>query len=349
MSKLNMATTAKFTVMDQLDVPLAEQTKLYIEGYASVNRKDDGTKNVDRDNEVYDIPSLNIDNFKNNGPIVFMHDWKQVVGEVTSIEKTFKGLYIKAEIHKVPGLENVFYGIQKGLIKAFSINAIPKTYSYLENEDALELLDAELVEISVLAVPSNAQSLFTVTNAKSLRVDAQEIANQNDMTLCELKGICGLSNKEKEKGVNMSNLVKKEPTAPAVEPKVEPVAPVVEPKVEPKVEPVTPVVEPKVDTDAIANAIVEAQAKAEEIRQAAIEAAAQAKAEADKAAADALASVATNALAYIQKRTEEFISMNNEDVDTETIEEFYEVLTTNVEKIEQKITSVITSQLAPQA
>ena len=133
MGRLSVTTTAKFAVMDQLDIPAAEQTVLYIEGYASVNRTESGEKNVDRDEEVYDIPSLSIDNYRKNGPLVFNHNWNVVLGQVTSIEKTFEGLYIKGEVHKVPGHEDVFYGIQKGLIKAFSINAIPKTFEYLED------------------------------------------------------------------------------------------------------------------------------------------------------------------------------------------------------------------------
>jgi len=352
MTKLKVSTVAKFALVDQIGVPAAEQTKLYIEGYASVNRDKAGNKNVDRDGEVYDIPSLDIESFRENGPILFNHQWDSVIGQVTHIEKTFEGLFIKAEIHKVPGFESVFYGVQNDLIKAFSISAIPKAYEYLENEDALELRDAELVEISVLAVPSNAQSLFNITNAKGLTFDAKEIAKQNDITLCELKGLCGVKQKE----VNME--VKAE-VKDVVEPKVEPKAEVkVEPKaevkdvVEPKAE-VKDVVEPKaevkaevkVEPDAIAEAMVIALAKTEEIRAEKIEANAQEALEATKQVeAEAKARV-TNATAYIKEMTDAFINTAPEDLDTDTIDAFYELLTENIAKIEAKVTETITGQL----
>jgi len=320
MTKLKVSTVAKFALVDQIGVPAAEQTKLYIEGYASVNRDKAGNKNVDRDGEVYDIPSLDIESFRENGPILFNHQWDSVIGQVTHIEKTFEGLFIKAEIHKVPGFESVFYGVQNDLIKAFSISAIPKAYEYLENEDALELRDAELVEISVLAVPSNAQSLFNITNAKGLTFDAKEIAKQNDITLCELKGLCGVKQKE----VNME--VKAE------------VKDVVEPKVEPKAE-------VKVEPDAIAEAMVIALAKTEEIRAEKIEANAQEALEATKQVeAEAKARV-TNATAYIKEMTDAFINTAPEDLDTDTIDAFYELLTENIAKIEAKVTETITGQL----
>ncbi len=136
MKDLMVTSSSEFTLIeDATGIPAAEQTVLTIEGYASVNRSGSGSKNVDRDGEVYDIPSLNIENYQKNGPILFTHDWHKVMGKALEVKKTFEGLYIKAEVHKVPGFESVFYGVQNKLITAFSISAIPKNYDYLEEEN----------------------------------------------------------------------------------------------------------------------------------------------------------------------------------------------------------------------
>ena len=348
MAGLKITTNAKFAIVDQLEIPLAEQTKLYIEGYASVNRQANGNKNVDRDNEVYDIPSLDIENFKSNGPILFGHDWDKVIGQVTHIEKTFEGLYIKAEIHKVPGLESVFYGIQNHLIKAFSISAIPKKFEYLEDEDAIELQDAELIEISVLAVPSNAQSLFNVTHAKSLRVNAKEVAKQNDITLCELKGICGL--KPKEKGLEME-VKTKEPEVETQEAPTEAPseAPSVEaPKAEaPSVEESKAEVPSKVEVpiDDIAAAVIAAQDKAEQIKQDKADQLAKEEAEKAQQAIDAEKARIDTAKSYIEEMTSAFVNTDNAELDPESIEDFYEMISNSIEKIETKITEAIVEQV----
>lgn len=339
MSKLlKFETVAKFaTVGDDVSIPDSEKTVLYIEGYASVNRTDSGDKNIDRDGEVYDIPSLNIDNYRANGPIVFNHNWNAVIGQVTHIEKTFKGLYIKAEIHKISGLEYVFEGIQKGLIKAFSISAIPETFTYLDDIDAVELGNAELVEISVLAVPSNAQSLFSVTKSKSLQASAKQVAEQNGLTLCELKGICGFT--PKEKGTTMDVKKKEvEVTPEGKEPKTEDAPKVEEPKKEEKLDAVT-----------IAQAITEANRLAQETLKAEEEAKQKADEEAKQKAEEEAKARVLAAKDYIKEKADEISNTSIEDFDIDAVEEFYELVSNAADLVETKVTEAITKLTQPAA
>lgn len=360
MAKLKMYQNVEFKLLDlaNVEVDSKDASVLSIEGYASVFTNPDGSRYGDRDGENVHIPNLDIEDYKKNPILVYNHDWSDVCGQVTSITKDAKGLYITAEVHKFTGREQVFESVQKGIVKTFSIGFIPKEYNYLENEDLFEITRSSLIEISLAPVPASADSLFTVTGQKSLTMSAKEVAAQNDLTLCELKGMCGLKSKEIEKGIKM-DIKNKEVEEPKVEVKEEPKAEVKEePKVEtpePKEDPATVTVQANTEEivdsvkadlgETIADAMVAANEKAEALRLEKEEAAKQAAAEAEKQAEQEAQARVSNAMSYINETTEAFINTSNDEVDPDVIEDLYETLTSSIEKIEEKIGSVVADQM----
>ena len=305
---------------------------VYIEGYASVFINPDGSRLADRDGESVSIALLDIDNYKKNPILVYNHDWGDVAGKITSIEKDAYGLYIKAEVHKFTGREQVFEAVQKGIIVTFSIGFVPKKFTYLEEEDIFEISSAELVEISLAPVPANQDALFVATSQKSLKLDKEMVKTQTKMTCDELSGICSMS--KTIKGKDMKNVETKE------------VDPVVEPVVEPAAEPVVPVVEtPKADptpsVDDIAKAIAVANEevevkKAEKLAEEQAEAAAAI--EAEQAATQKRVE---DSIAYITERKKAIEDTPAGEIDVDALSDYYELLSDTVDLINTKVVEAI--------
>lgn len=140
-----------------------------IEGYAS-------TGNKDRSSDIID-PSVwnkeeSLGNYRKNPIILAFHDHKRPIGTCDSITVDAQGLKIKATIHRSAD-ESTFDMIAKGVLKAFSVGFRLKDLRYNGDNDAFYLTDLELFEISVVSVPDNQDSLFSL--AKSLDVSNAEL------------------------------------------------------------------------------------------------------------------------------------------------------------------------------
>lgn len=335
-------------------------TVAIIEGYASLYRHIDGKIVVDRDNEIVNTDNLLIDNYRNNPVICYNHDWDLPIGTAIEITKNPSGLYVKAEIHKLTGLEYIFEGVVKGIIKTFSLGFVPHNYDYYEG-DVLEITDAELFEISLAPVQSNPGAIFTVIGTKSLGVNASIIKEQNNMTCDDIS--CMLKSKGKNVNIEGQTPVTKAPEVPEpvaaepvkeptpAEPAKEPAAvesvkepvdtPAVEQVKEPVKEPTTPKSDPVVDLATLVNSIAEAQLKADELR--------KQKADADKAKEDADKQAAIDAdkarvqgiLDYITAQAETVKSTPIESLDIDTYDPIYEAITTLQEAIESKVMEAI--------
>ena len=317
-------------------------TVVYIEGYASVFVNPDGSRLADRDGESVSIALLDIDNYKKNPILVYNHDWGDVAGKITSIEKDELGLYIKAEVHKFTGREQVFEAVQKGIVISFSIGFVAKRFTYLEEEDIFEISSAELVEISLAPVPSNQDALFVATSQKSLKLDKEMVKTQTKMTCDELNGICSMN--KTIKGREMLDITTKEVAPVVVEPVVTPVA--AEPVVAPvATEPVkAPVVAEPVNTPALASvddvakaiAAANEEIEAKKVEKAAADAAE--KAAIEKAEKDAAEKRIVDSFDYIRERKAAIEATDSADLDVDELADLYELMSDTVELINSKVT-----------
>jgi len=336
---------ADFKLLDNTsDIEKSNPSVVIIEGYASMYKNADGTRYLDRDNESVSIPFLNVDNYTKNPVVVYNHDWGDVMGKCVEIRKDDKGLYVKAEIHKLTGRESAFEAVHKGLIKTFSIGFISNGYTYLDEEDAFEISSAELIEISLAPVPANADALFTVTDTKSLQVRKSLIKEQNNLSCEDMDGMCSLNTK----GVTMAKNAEQEKKEEVpvvevekVEPEVEKEVPVVE-EVKPTVTE-TPTESPKLSVEDLAVQIVRANEIADKAR---ADAEAEEKLKADKAEQDKVEAEkqrGIDALEYIKERKEAIASTPVSELDVEAIEDFYEVISDTVESIDKKVIEAVTA------
>jgi HK97 family phage prohead protease len=143
---------ALFTVKQMSE----ESDSVTIDGFANTTSKDRSGDVVLE--EAWTKGGLN--NYLNNPIVLFGHDHTQPIGEVTEYNVSNKGLHVTAEISKSAG--KVYNLIKEGVLKAFSIGFRIKDADYDSDTDIFLIKDLEMYELSVVSVPMNAESIFSV-------------------------------------------------------------------------------------------------------------------------------------------------------------------------------------------
>jgi len=144
----------------QLALPISveksseEDGPLKITGYANTTTKDRQGDVVPE--EAWKKGALS--NYAKNPIILAFHDHKRPVGKATGLEVDKGGLKITAEISK--HATEVYNLIKDGILKAFSIGFLVKDADYDPKTDIFVIKDLELLEVSVVSVPANQDSLF---------------------------------------------------------------------------------------------------------------------------------------------------------------------------------------------
>lgn len=315
----------------------------YIEGYASVYRNSDGSKQIDRDGEVVNTDAMDITSYLKNPVLIWNHNWDKPIGKVTEVTKDVNGLYIKAEVHKLNGMEGKFESVLKGLVKSFSIGFVPSEFDFLQG-DILEISKASLVEISIAPVQSNPEALFRVVGTKSLGVSVAEIIKQNGIDINDLK----VSNKgdNMKKQVNVENVETNSDaqevgvsTSASVEPNITVSNNTVE---TPKATEVAPIiVQPTLDIASLAQALVNADVEANRLKAEQEKAQKEAEEQAIKDAEDAKVQREKDAFAFIQEKRDVILNAKPSELDIDSLENLYELLDSTKEAIEAKVIEAI--------
>jgi HK97 family phage prohead protease len=109
-----------------------------------------------------------LDNYKKNPVVLFNHCYDNLVGKATSIEVTDNGLEISAEIGN-PSMGYELTDTQKmvrsllaqGILRAFSVGFMPLDAKYDETNEQFLITKAELLEVSLVTVPCQQESLIS--------------------------------------------------------------------------------------------------------------------------------------------------------------------------------------------
>ena len=144
----------------KVDKDVKNDDVIRIKGFANKYKDDNGQIVVDRSQESVLPSAYKIENFMKNPILLYQHNSNQPIGKVININLTDKGLEIEAEVYKEAN-PSVFALIQKGVLKSFSIGFLGKDFIYDEKKDIWYWTDVELLEVSVVSVPDNQDSLFT--------------------------------------------------------------------------------------------------------------------------------------------------------------------------------------------
>ena len=143
-----------------------EDEDLYIEGYANTTTKD-------RANDIVVAEAWNkksLENYIKNPIILAFHDHSKPVGKMVDFSIEKDGLKIKAKISKAA--TEVYNLVKDGILSAFSIGFRILDADYDDKKDIFYIKELELFEVSVVSVPANADSLFSIR--KSFK-DSQDI------------------------------------------------------------------------------------------------------------------------------------------------------------------------------
>lgn len=132
-----------------------------ITGYANTTAKD-------RQGDV--IPSYawneaSLLNYKKNPIILAYHNHSQPIGSATDISVDAKGLKLTARISSAA--KEVYQLIAEGILKTFSVGFIVKDADYDQVSDVFVIKELELLEVSVVSVPANQDSVFNLAKAFS--------------------------------------------------------------------------------------------------------------------------------------------------------------------------------------
>lgn len=144
------------------EVNVDEDNDLIIEGYANTVTKDRAGDIIP--SETWLKPSA-LTNFMKNPIILAFHNHSMPIGKVLEVKVTELGLYVRAKISK--GAGNVYDLIKDGVLTTFSVGFMILDANYEPKSDTYYITEVELTEISVVSVPCNQDSTFSV--AKSVK------------------------------------------------------------------------------------------------------------------------------------------------------------------------------------
>ena len=130
-----------------------------ISGYANRYLDQNGQLVIDRSQEAVLPQGYDIESFMKNPILLYSHQKDQPIGKIIALDIRVDGLYIEAEVHKAMN-EKAFYGVQNGILKTFSIGFMIKDYA--EVDDVYLWTATELLEVSIVSVPDNQESLFSI-------------------------------------------------------------------------------------------------------------------------------------------------------------------------------------------
>ena len=163
---LNSAFTIK-----EVPSPDTAMPSIFIEGYASTN-------DIDRAGDV--VPTAvwekGIENYLKNPIILAHHEHDDPIGRMVEHRIDSKGLWIKARISAAA--EEVYNLIKDKVLTAFSIGFKIIDAEYNAAAEVFLIKELELVEISVVSIPCNQNTLFELSKAFDTAEDYKAFKEQ---------------------------------------------------------------------------------------------------------------------------------------------------------------------------
>ncbi|MBT8349003.1 MAG: hypothetical protein HKP62_06135, partial [Sulfurovum sp.] len=133
-----------------------EDNAIIIEGYAN-------TTSADRVGDVVLQEAWSkggMLNYLSNPIVLAFHDHSKPIGNVIEHSVDSNGLRVVAKVFKAAG--NTYEFVKQGILRTFSVSFQVKDADYEQDKDLFYIKDLELLEISVVSVPANAGSVFSV-------------------------------------------------------------------------------------------------------------------------------------------------------------------------------------------
>lgn len=136
----------------------ADSTSVIIEGYANVAVKDRAGDVIPA--YAWSSPEA-LKNYEKNPIILFGHDHRRPIGKALELSPDGSGLHIRAEVFKESD-PSIFSMVVNGVLKTFSVGFRCLEAEWDQVTEIFVIKALELYEVSVVAVPCNQDSTFSV-------------------------------------------------------------------------------------------------------------------------------------------------------------------------------------------
>jgi HK97 family phage prohead protease len=147
------------------------------------------TATVDRDSDSLAVNGWKLDNYRKNNVVLFSHDYRSLpVARATKVwveDQRLKSIAHFAERELYPFADTVFQMVKGGYLNATSVGFFPLKFVRVEGNpdrpNGVEFIAQELLEYSVVPVPSNPEALVEAKLAlrgadwKSYRVGLERV------------------------------------------------------------------------------------------------------------------------------------------------------------------------------
>ena len=149
---------------------------LKIAGYANTTAKD-------RSGDVVTAEAWakGVENFRRNPVMLYQHKHDTPIGRIDKIQVDKKGIFVEGSVseaaEKLHGVQTL---IKDGALKSFSVGFRVKDGKYNREDDSMTITDVELLEISVVSVPCNQDSLFSIRKSFDNDQDYKEFVTSID-------------------------------------------------------------------------------------------------------------------------------------------------------------------------
>ena len=143
---------------------------LKIAGYANTITKDRAGDVV-----TAEAWAKGVENYRRNPVLLYQHKHDAPIGRVDKITVDKKGIFVEAAVSEAAernqGIQTL---IKDGALKSFSVGFKVKDGKYNREDDTMMITDVELMEISVVSVPCNQDSLFSIRKSFESDTDYEE-------------------------------------------------------------------------------------------------------------------------------------------------------------------------------
>lgn len=162
---------------------------LKIAGYANTTDKDRAGDIV-----TAQAWAKGVDYYRKNPVLLYQHDHSKPIGRVEKISVDRKGIFVEAYVsdaaEKLHGVQTL---IEDGALKSFSVGFKVKDGRYDRASDTTMITDVELHEISVVSVPCNQESLFSVRKSFESNVEYDQFKKSlKEASDDEIKSMAGI-------------------------------------------------------------------------------------------------------------------------------------------------------------
>lgn len=162
---------------------------LKIAGYANTTSKDRAGDIV-----TAEAWAKGVENFRQNPVMLYQHKHDCPIGRFNQITVDKKGIFVEGTVSEAAEKNHGIHTLIKdGALKSFSVGFRVKNGKYNSADDTMLITEVELLEISIVSVPCNQESLFSLRKSFDTTDDYQSFVESFDKaTEDEIKMMQGI-------------------------------------------------------------------------------------------------------------------------------------------------------------